>query len=49
MDPAVLKTRFGEQLTFWGGGVETQRVLPFGTPDEVRAQVRERLQIFGKA
>jgi len=48
MDPAVLKTRFGEQLTFWGGGVETQRVLPFGTPDEVRAQVRERLQIFGK-
>jgi len=48
MDPAILKTRFGEQLTFWGGGVETQRVLPFGTPDEVRAQVRERLQIFGK-
>jgi len=48
MDPVVLKTRFGEQLTFWGGGVETQRVLPFGTPDEVRAQVRERLQIFGK-
>jgi len=49
MDPVVLKTRFGEQLTFWGGGVETQRVLPFGTPDEVRAQVRERLQIFGKS
>ncbi len=48
MDPTVLKTRFGEQATFWGGGVETQRVLPFGTPAEVRTQVRERLQIFGK-
>lgn len=48
MDPVVLKERFGAQVTFWGGGVETQRVLPFGTPDEVRAQVRERLQIFGK-
>lgn len=48
MDPTVLKTRFGDRVTFWGGGVETQRVLPFGTPDEVRAQVRERLQIFGE-
>ena len=48
MDPTVLKTRFGEQVTFWGGGVDTQHTLPFGTPDEVRAQVRERLDIFGK-
>lgn len=48
MDPAVLKARFGNQVTFWGGGVDTQHTLPFGTPDEVRAQVRERLQIFGK-
>jgi len=48
MDPKDLKTKFGDRLTFWGGGVDTQRVLPFGTPDEVRAQVRERLDIFGK-
>jgi hypothetical protein len=48
MDPAVLKTRFGDQVTFWGGGVDTQHTLPFGTPDEVRAEVRERLQVFGK-
>jgi hypothetical protein len=47
MDPATLKRRFGEQVTFWGGGVDTQQVLPFGTPDEVRAQVRERMRIFG--
>jgi hypothetical protein len=46
MDPRQLKARFGEQLTFWGGGVDTQRTLPFGTPEEVRADVRERIRIF---
>jgi uroporphyrinogen-III decarboxylase len=47
MDPVTLKARFGDQVTFWGGGVDTQQVLPFGTPGEVRAQVRERMQVFG--
>jgi hypothetical protein len=47
MDPAELKARFGDRVTFWGGGVDTQRTLPFGTPDEVRHQVRERITIFG--
>jgi uroporphyrinogen-III decarboxylase len=46
MDPAMLKEAFGDQIAFWGGGVDTQRTLPFGTPDEVRAEVRERLRIF---
>lgn len=49
MDPRELKQRFGEQITFWGGGVDTQRTLPFGTPAEVRAEVNERLRIFGSA
>ncbi len=48
MDPAELKSRFGDRLTFWGGGIETQSVLPFGTPQEVRDQVRERVRIFGR-
>jgi hypothetical protein len=48
MDPQTLKDRFGAQLTFWGGGVDTQKTLPFGTPDEVRRQVHERLKIFGR-
>jgi hypothetical protein len=48
MDPTVLKMQFGDRVTFWGGGVDTQRTLPFGTPDEVRAEVRERLEVFGK-
>ena len=46
MDPRTLKERFGERLVFWGGGVDTQHTLPFGTPAQVRKQVRERLEAF---
>lgn len=43
MDPAQLKREFGSELTFWGGGVDTQKVLPNGTPGEVRDEVRRRI------
>lgn len=43
MDSAELKREFGLDLTFWGGGVDTQRVLGGGTPQEVREEVRRRL------
>jgi uroporphyrinogen-III decarboxylase len=46
MDPAWLKGRFGARIAFWGGGVDTQRTLPFASPEEVAAEVRERLRIF---
>ncbi len=48
MDPSELKQKFGERITFWGGGIDTQHTLPFGTPEEVRDQVRERIRIFGR-
>jgi hypothetical protein len=48
MDPSMLKQRFGDHLVFWGGGVDTQRTLPFGTPEEVRKEVAERIRILGK-
>jgi len=48
MDPKRLKDTYGKDILFWGGGVDTQRVLPFGTPEEVREQVLERLEIFSK-
>jgi uroporphyrinogen-III decarboxylase len=48
MDPEQLKANFGDDLIFWGGGVDTQRVLPFGTPDEVREQVLRRCEIFSR-
>ncbi len=41
-----LKERYGERLVFWGGGVDTQKTLPFGTPAEVREQVKQRCDIF---
>ncbi len=47
MDAQTLKTRFGKDLVFWGGGIDTQRVLPFGTANEVAEQVEERIRIFG--
>ncbi|HAS81955.1 MAG TPA: hypothetical protein DCS43_04605 [Verrucomicrobia bacterium] len=46
MDPQVLKATYGDRLVFWGGGVDTQKVLPFGTPAQVREQVLERCKIF---
>jgi len=46
MGASHLKATFGDKLTFWGGGIDTQQVLPFGTPEEVRAQVLERCEIF---
>ena len=48
MAPESLKQRYGGRVTFWGGGVDTQRVLPFGQPDEVRAMVHERMLTFGR-
>lgn len=48
MDPEVLAAQFGDLATFWGGGVDTQQTLPFGTPEEIRKQVHERILIFGK-
>jgi len=43
-----LKSAFGDRIVFWGGGVDTQKVLPFGTPAEVRAQVLERCEVFAR-
>lgn len=47
MDPVALKQRYGSRITFWGGGVDTQRVLPFGMPAEIRDMVKARMRIFG--
>ena len=43
MDTQKLEERCGRDLVFGGGGVDTQRVLPFGTPQEVRDEVRRRI------
>jgi len=46
MDPATLKARYGSRLVFWGGGIDTQKTLPFGTPEQVREEVLRRCEIF---
>ena len=46
MDPRRLKEEFGGKVVFWGGGCDTQSVLPNGSPKEVREHVKERLDIF---
>jgi hypothetical protein len=46
MDAKLLKERHGEWITFWGGGVNTQKTLPFGTPAEVRSEVLQRCETF---
>lgn len=48
MDPEHLKSTYGDHIVFWGGGVDTQRTLPFGTPQQVREEVLKRCEIFSK-
>ncbi len=46
MDPAFLKREYGRDLCFWGGGVDTQEILPRGSPGDVRNDVRRRLPVL---
>ncbi len=48
MDPQLLSEKYGDRIIFWGGGIDTQQTLPFGTADEVREQVAERVKVFGR-
>jgi len=48
MDPKHLKDTYGDRITFWGGGVDTQNVLPFGSPEDVKKQVQQTCDIFSK-
>lgn len=47
MESAELKRDFGREITFWGGGCDNQSVLPFGTPEDVRDEVRRRIDDLG--
>ena len=48
MDPVLLKKKYGSRIVFWGGGVDTQKELAFGTPDDVKKQVNELCMVFGR-
>jgi uroporphyrinogen decarboxylase len=46
MNPKALKERYGRNLVFWGGGIDSQHLLPFGSPQEVREEVKRNVGIF---
>ncbi|HNX79027.1 MAG TPA: uroporphyrinogen decarboxylase family protein, partial [Prolixibacteraceae bacterium] len=48
MDPAQLKKNYGKELVFWGGGIDTQKTLPFSTPEKVREEVLRVCDIFAR-
>ncbi len=46
MEPERLMKEYGGKIVFWGGGCDTQNVLPFGTPEEVREHIRHNMEVF---
>jgi hypothetical protein len=48
MDPKELKRKFGDRIVFWGGGVDTQGVFAFGTPQQVKDQVKRQCSILNE-
>ena len=48
MEPMELKRDFGSDIVFWGGAIDTQKTLPFGSPEDVRKETLERCEIFSK-
>jgi uroporphyrinogen-III decarboxylase len=46
MDPVALKRDFGDSLVFWGGSLDCQKTLPYGTPDDVAREVRRHVETF---
>jgi len=46
MEPHTLKAKYGDKIVFWGGGVDTQNVLPFGKPEQVKKDVQQRVRAF---
>ena len=48
MDPKLLKLKYGDSVVFWGGGVDTQGVFAFGTPEQVKEQVKRQVSILNE-
>ncbi|MGA2762699.1 MAG: uroporphyrinogen decarboxylase family protein [Spirochaetia bacterium] len=48
MSPEILKSRYGDKFTFWGGAVDAQHTLSFGTPEQVKAEVAHNISVFSR-
>ena len=47
VDPVAIKKKYGDRLSFWGT-IGTQTTMPFGTPEDVRREIRARIETVGK-
>ncbi len=48
MEPGKIKSKYGKNLSFWGGGIDTQSTLPFGSTGDIKNEVQERIRILGR-
>lgn len=48
MDTTLLKQKYGDKIVFWGGGVDTQKILPFASPDQVKEHVKKQCGILSE-
>ena len=48
MSPDILKGQYGDRFVFWGGAINAQATLPFGTPDQVRQEAEHNMKVLGK-
>ena len=48
MEPEFLKQEYGDKFVFWGGGIDSQHTLPFGSPQDVESEVKKNLEIFAE-
>jgi uroporphyrinogen decarboxylase len=48
MHPQTLKDKYGDKICFWGGGCNTQEILPFASPEQVRQNVQMLTSVFKK-
>jgi uroporphyrinogen decarboxylase len=46
MAPKILKEKFGKNIVFWGGGIDSQHILPFASPEKIKEEVKKNLDIF---
>ena len=46
-EPEDLKSKFGDRLSFWGA-IDQQKLLPFGTPEEIEADVKAKIEVLGR-
>ena len=48
MEAETLKARYGDRIVLWGGGIDQQKTMPFGTPEEVAEETRRNVRVLSR-